>query len=485
MKAVLVATIGTRDLIFQISSGVWYNVGDDRMKNADILGEQAEVISDLQLATITYRDLTHLLLQQREKYRDRIKPVIIGKLLSEKAADIEKVYLIGTNQNPAVPEREKDTLYVCELIKSWLAHNYPHITVEVIYLGDDGTNPANFEQMFNWWRQTWKKINPQPEQPIWLCLKGGVGQAAEAARISGLSLYGDRIQFFEFHQDSKANQAGILSNYTGPFLGTNYLWDRTQQQALKLLERYDYAEVLDLLEPYFKQDTSRWGAVPNLLKAGLAWNQGKFETFFQFAKSSLALQKQQTDAFGWQAYEEGYLALIRLQQNNTTEAMFHSFRAVEGLLSKWAIATFPQDVTEIPDRFSILHKTIVHRYPTLKQYFDKDEKIELNLRIIQRLIEADIPTIRTSRDFEMFWIKAKIERNKLFHRIVGQTQNDVYKAWGDDINNPSEWETRIINCLNLVTKNKFQSLTQASLFESTHQRVKQAIKEYQPSQSLA
>jgi hypothetical protein len=165
--------------------------------------------------------------------------------------------------------------------------------------------------------------------------------------------------------------------------------------------------------------------------------------------------------------------------------MFHSFRAVEGLLSKWAIATFPQDVTEIPDRFSILHKTIVHRYPTLKQYFDKDEKIELNLRIIQRLIEADIPTIRTSRDFEMFWIKAKIERNKLFHRIVGQTQNDVYKAWGDDINNPSEWETRIINCLNLVTKNKFQSLTQASLFESTHQRVKQAIKEYQPSQSLA
>lgn len=84
MKAVLVATIGTRDLIFQISSGLWYNIGDDRLKDGDLIGEQAEVISHLSLPTpITYRDLTHLLLEQIEKYCNRIKPVIIGKLLAE------------------------------------------------------------------------------------------------------------------------------------------------------------------------------------------------------------------------------------------------------------------------------------------------------------------------------------------------------------------------------------------------------------------
>lgn len=217
MKAVLVATIGTRDLMFQISYG-WYNVGDDRMQDGNIIGEQAEVISDLNLATITYRDLTHYLLQQSETYCDRVAPVIIGKLLTEKAADIEKVYLIGTNQNSEVGEREKDTLFSCELIKSWLAHHYPHIAVEVIPLGVDGTNPSNFEQMFRWWQQTWKhKIIIQPTQPIWVCLKGGVGQTSEALRISGLSLYGDRIQFFEFRQNTKANQAGIPSDYTGIF----------------------------------------------------------------------------------------------------------------------------------------------------------------------------------------------------------------------------------------------------------------------------
>jgi hypothetical protein len=110
MKAVLVATIGTRDLMFQISSGFWYNIGDDRMQDGNILGEQAEVISDFKLATITYRDLTHYLLQQIEMYHNRIKPAIIGKLLTEKAVDIKKVYLIGTNQNLEVREREKDTL---------------------------------------------------------------------------------------------------------------------------------------------------------------------------------------------------------------------------------------------------------------------------------------------------------------------------------------------------------------------------------------
>lgn len=357
MKAVLAATIGTRDLMFQISSGLWYNLGDDRMQDGNIIGEQAEVMSDLKLATITYRDLTHYLLQRIEMYCERIKPVIIGKLLREHAAYIEKVYLIGTNQNSEVREREKDTLYACELIKSWLAHYYPHIVVEVIHLGFDGTDPSNFEQMFCWWQKIWKKTIIQPKQPLWVCLKGGVGQTSEASRISGLSLYGDRIQFFEFRQNTKANQAGIPSDYTGPFLGTNYLWDRTQQQALRLLERYDYAGLssLDLLQTYFRQDPSRLGSIVNLIKAGLSWNQGEFETFFELAKTSLTLQqKQQTDSFWWQAYEEAYLAVTRLQQNNTTEAMFHSFRAVEGLMYNCVTDTF-KEVTARHNQFAVLN----------------------------------------------------------------------------------------------------------------------------------
>lgn len=486
MKAVLVATIGTRDLMFQVSSGLWYNIGDDRMRDGDIIGEQAEVISDLNLATISYRNLTHYLLEQVE-YRERIKPVIIGKLLAEKAAEIEKVYLIGTDQNLEVRERERDTLYACKLIESWITSNYSHITTEVIFLGHDGTNPANFEEMFRWWQQVWQeKISVQPKQPIWVCLKGGVGQASEAARISGLSLYGDRIQFFEFEQNPKNNQAGICSDYTGPFLGTNYLWDRTQQQALKLLDRYDYAglDSIDLFQTYLQQD-SELSSTANLIKAGLSWNQGEFKNFFECAKSSMNLQqKQQVNSFWWQAYEEAYLAVVRLKQNNTIEAMFHSFRAVEGLTHQWAIDTFPQEVTENDDRYASVNCSICQKYPNLKQSFQKNgqqrDEIELNLWTMQRLVEADIPHTRTSQDLRKFWEKARVERNSLFHRLGGLTQKQVLQAWGNDIRDQSQWETRILKCLNIVAGNKFDSLTQASLFASMHERVKKAIIKYQP-----
>ena len=72
MKAVLVATIGTRDLMFQISSGLWYNVGDDRMQDGNIIGEQAEVISDLNLATITYHSTARRLPLQQERLQSRV-----------------------------------------------------------------------------------------------------------------------------------------------------------------------------------------------------------------------------------------------------------------------------------------------------------------------------------------------------------------------------------------------------------------------------
>lgn len=209
--------------------------------------------------------------------------------------------------------------------------------------------------MFNWWRQTWRNkidIQIQPNQPIWVCLKGGVGQTSEAARVSGLSFYGDRIQFFEFKQNTPDNRIGKPSDYSGPFLGTNYLWDRTQQQALKLLASYDYAETYDLLKPYFQQSPSHFGAVPNLLKAGKLWNQGQFEEFLSLARSSTKIANVQGRL--WMAYEQAYLGVIRLEQMNTTEAMLHTYRAVEGLLYWWAVDSFPNDITERNNQYPLV-----------------------------------------------------------------------------------------------------------------------------------
>ena len=370
MSAILVATIGTRDLMFQISTGLWYNIGDDRMQDGDIIGEQAEVISDLNLGKINYRDLTKYLYDAGDQYLDRIKPVILGKLLIEQAAQIDRLYLIGTDQPESIRQRDKDTIHSCGLIKAWVEKNY-QIDTTIIPLGSDGTNPANFEATFEWWRNTWRNnINPPLDVEIWLGLKGGVGQTSESGRISGLSLYSDRIKFFEFHQNQPKNQAGNPSDYTGPFLGTNYLWDRTQQQALGLLDRFDYAGAEELLKPYFQ--TKKLGAVPNLLKAGIAWNRGEFESFLKYASATNALDglREQSQAWRWMAYEQAYLAVVRLEQNNTSEAMLHSFRAVEGGLFEWAKSTFPDDIKDVHKGFPQVLNSILIKHEKLKSVFD-------------------------------------------------------------------------------------------------------------------
>ena len=481
MKSVLIATIGTRDLMFQIASGEWFNIGNDRVQNGEIIAEQLEVISDLGLKdNTTFRDLTKYLLDHIEKHINHIQSPIIGKMFIEQASNIEKVYLIATDQEKNVTQREKDTLYSAQLIKQWLMHKFSHLhdnNVHIILLGQDGTNPSIFEDMFNWWRKIWKNtIIVNKNQSVWVCLKGGVAQTSEAARISGLSFYGDRIQFFEFKENTRANRNGIPSDYSGPFLGTNYLWDRTQKQALKLLESYDYTEAYDLLEPYFQQSGSKFGPIPNLLKAGKLWNQGQFERFLSLAKSSTQISS--VEGRLWMAYEQAYLGVIRLKQMNTTEAMLHSYRAIEGLLYWWVADSFPDYVQERKNQYPLIKDSIsnLQKYRSLKRYFTEIEtRTEVKRWLLEDLLNLAIPETKNSIDFQAFWESARNTRNTFSHRLGGLAEQDVFTAWGKDITDSQQWQKRILNCINLVTGESFSTLYKASLFSQIHKQVLEAI----------
>jgi len=133
MKAVLV-TIGNAGFTVP-SFGSFNNVGDDRMQDGNIIGEQAEVISDLNLATITYRDLIPHLLQQIEMYRWFIQPAITQTADFEKAADKEKACLIRRRIRTHVNERA--TPFMPGELKL-VRYHYPQIAaLEVIHLGVD------------------------------------------------------------------------------------------------------------------------------------------------------------------------------------------------------------------------------------------------------------------------------------------------------------------------------------------------------------
>ncbi|WP_373546014.1 hypothetical protein [Chamaesiphon sp.] len=479
MTAILIATIGTRDLMFQISSGLWYSIGD--------FTERVQVINDLGLdEKITHRDLTQYLSDRLEQYLDRIKPVIMGKLLTEQANQIEQLYLVGTNQLPTVIQRNKDTIYSCNILKAWVEKNLS-IPTKILPLGEKGTDPSNFEAMFEWWRKTWREeIESAAGLEIWLGLKGGVGQTSEAGRTSGLSLYGERIKFFEFHENERNNQAGKPSDYTGPFLGTNYLWDRTQQQALGLLDRFDYAGAKELLKPYFH--AKNLGDVSDLLEAGIAWNRGEFHVFSTLVSAHTldSPHQAQSQTWWWMAYEQAYLAVVRLEQNNVAEAMLHSFRAVEGGLLEWAKVTLGDNFHDDQKDSPIVFKSILesHSSKKLREAF-KNKKIdggEIEPHVIWMLISVQREILKVSLpaalkgDFEYFWSKdCKNIRNRLSHRLGGMSAPELLQAWGEDLQDRSQWQARLLGCLNILTGQSFSTLDRASLFTSVHNRIRKAI----------
>jgi hypothetical protein len=490
MTAILVVTIGTRDLMYQGTSGTWYNIGNDRLKENETITEKIEVLSDLKLSeTTTYRDLTGYLLQHQNQYIDRLKPVIIGKLISDKAQQIQQCFLIGTDQALTVRQSASDTIHSSYLIKAWIEKNHS-IPTTVLPLCDDGTSPADFEAMFKWWRKTWlANINPPDNAEIWLSITGGVGQTSEAGRVSGLSLYGDRIKFFKFKEDPELNKAGHPSEYSDPFLGTNYLWDRTRQQAIQLLDRYDYAGAQRLLEPYF--EIRSLGAVPDLLKVGISWNRGEFQEFFNEAKKSIldSDQQQQGQAWWWMAYEQAYLAVVRLEQNNVAEAMWHSFRALEGGLLEWAKANLGNHFQDDEEDSPIVFNSILDSHPNLKNAFksrDADKRARqefephtlwMPISVQRGILKKSLPAALKG-DFEYFWSDdCRKIRNRLSHRLGGISEKELLKAWGADLQDRSSWQSRILNCLNILTGQSFASLSEASLFTEIQKQVKSSVKD--------
>ena len=226
-------------------------------------------------------------------------------------------------------------------------------------------------------------------------------------------------------------------------------------------------------------------ALSGLLKAGEAWQRGEFDAFWRLAKGYFELdgEKNQGEQWWWMAYEQAYTAVVRLRQGNTSEAMQHSFRAVEGTLWIWAVTAFPQEVVERDDQYPLLKPAILNRHPSLRSRYEEQSQrsanVELKGYLLRDLLEAEIAAA-SGKGFSEYWRTARVARNLLSHRLGGISEQQVLQAWGMDLKTEKAWQQRIIGCLNLLTGKQFGSLETASLFAKLHQKVLIAIASYQP-----
>lgn len=488
-KSVLVATIGTRDVAFCSRSGEWLNIGNAFTSINDDISEQLQVQIDLGLDNGNFRSITKYLRDNWQQYQERLKPIIIGQMLQDYAKEIKQIYLIGTDQQESVRQRDRDTIHSAHIIDQWISKNY-QIPTKIILQGSEGGNPADFEQMFRWWKQAWREeIVPNIKEgtKFLLCLKGGVGSFSEAARISALSRFGEDSQFFDFIQDSDRNRQGKASAYTPPAKGTNYLWDRQQQEALALLNRYDYEGVNRVLRPYYRytDDTEANNKLllqtKSSLEAAIVWNQANFAEFAKLESQSKNISEQ----WWWTGYEAAYLGLIRYHQDNTVEALFHSFRAVEGIMSDWAIANFSQDIVTSKSGTGFgkvpLIKRSITQHQGLQKYinqFQGKSQVPLYGNNLDNLVQNAKPEYKQCQDIQKFWYVAKDNRNQVFHRLLGLDKGDLFSAWGTS--SFKEWQSRVLGCLNFISGKNYNSLSEASLMSKVHQELFDSISNYQP-----
>lgn len=251
----------------------------------------------------------------------------------------------------------------------------------------------------------------------------------------------------------------------------------------QFIAEYNYSAALDLLE------NSELDVEPKIkiwIQACCDWNQGKFTTFFKKMKSSLTPeQNRRADVWWSRSYEQAFTAIVRFRQGNTTEAMQHSFRAIEGSFYEWAIAKFPDDIQKRKNKLPLVKKSILQKLPQLESRYEEEKNRNRNNEVLfqgwflQDILESTILEIKNSEDFKIYWKSAKDARNFVAHQLGGVTEKQLFDAWQIQSQKLSDLEKRLLNCLSILTGQPFNSLEDASLFSNVHKEIQKQLENYQ------
>ena len=341
------------------------------------------------------------------------------------------------------------------------------------------------------------KFDSEPNT-VYVSHQAGTPAISSAVQFVSLGKFAEKVQFLVSNEYEKKALEPIKSS--------KYLKGIKFGQAKELLKNHDYAAVQSLVNNYLDSETQI------LLNAAIEWNYAKFDDFaIEIQKLSNQTFVQEVNArsqkWWWTAYEAAYLATIRHEQTNIVEALFHSFRSVEGLVCKWAEEKYKQyiyydekgspqiqeEIQEILPEYweKIKNKNLawiedIKKQNEKRQTKGKEPKpisVGLFSQNLYLLLEYVRPECKKDQFLKKGLYSAKDERNQQFHRLLGLREEDLFKAWkADDIDS---WKSILLGCLNFIAKEdlpqeqEFTSLEESSLMANVHDELVNAIARYE------
>ncbi|YAF99236.1 MAG: hypothetical protein AB3A66_27585 (plasmid) [Nodularia sp. CChRGM 3473] len=331
----------------------------------------------------------------------------------------------------------QDTCTIQPILENYFFEKFPRLNPkkDIKYLE---LKPDSKEQGLDNWNECLILVNQKISTlevnklaKIYVSHQAGTPAISSAIQFTTLAKFNKQIDFIVSNEYEQDNPVHIPSS--------NYLKGIKLQEAKALLERYDYSGGQEILTNIWKSRedalNSQEQRISELLAMAISWNCAKFE---DFAKARGTIAQERIQAWWWTGYEAAYLAVVRLEQGNTVEALFHSFRAVEGLI----------------------------------RYMAGETREE-----ISKLIPRILPNWESNPDMKIFNNHTRNERNYLFHRLLGLKEEQLFEAW--KTSNKENWNKRVLGCLNFVSGEKFTSLKKASLMYNVEQELQAAISNYE------
>jgi len=412
--------------------------------------------------------------QAQEYWDDLAFPLLDNfvRLLRDEKIEIDQIILILTDQETLFSPSQRrstqsaywqDTCTLEPIVATYLKHQLPQAQLKRLLL-----QPQSPTEGLDDWDSVLKLIQSELAQldfpdvaTIYVSHQASTPAISSAVQFETLLRFGHRVQFLVTSERDK-ELTKILNRST-------YLRGIRQQEAKTLLERYDYSGVKALLAPYLKPE------VGILLDAAIQWNSAKFDDFakkvLEYPDNQLrqAFQERtKADNWWWTGYEAAYLGVVRLEQGNTVEAFFHSFRAVEGLIRLFADAKY-KDKIEFNN----------YGAPYIK--FSKKKCFNLYGRKLYDFLKyhycKSSQPIDPEKDKDI-WQFGEVtfdKRNQYFHQLFGLSEQDVFDAW--DTDNRMDWEARVLGCLNFIAEpdSPFTALDTASLMYLIQDKLEKAI----------
>jgi len=400
--------------------------------------------------------------------------------------DQENIFEMGDRSDIDCPYW-KDTCTLEPILSHYLRQKYKDILIEPIFL-----QPKSDSKGLDDWDVTLKlvqtefdKLGITQDDEVIVSHQAGTPAISSAVQFVGLSMFGSKVNFLLSNE--RTHEVTLSNKYS------SYLRSMQIRDAENLLSRYDYSGVKALIYSCLDDEGK------TLLDAAIQWNLAEFD---KFRDNLPSFYKENLDLWWSAGYESAYLAVIRYYQENIVEALFHSFRAIEGLICKWAENKYTKHILNDKNGSPQIKESIKTVLPNywekiqekneswlkqqekdnenrLKKGKDiKEYSVGLFSQNLYILLEDIRPDCKENEYMKKGLYSAKDARNQQFHRLLALQEEDLIKAW--KVSSISEWQNAILGCLNFIAKDdltkEFKSLKEASLMSQIHQELEEKIK---------